>query len=30
MNEKGFQKPKYLEVERSTLSSTYGKFTAQP
>jgi len=27
---KGFQKPKRLEVERSTLTETYGKFTAQP
>jgi DNA-directed RNA polymerase subunit alpha len=30
MIEKGFQKPKYLEVERSTLTPSYGKFTAQP
>ena len=30
MSEKGFQKPKYLEVETSSLSQTYGKFTAQP
>ena len=27
---KGFQKPKRLEVENETLSSTYGKFYAQP
>jgi DNA-directed RNA polymerase subunit alpha len=30
MIEKGFQKPKYLEVDRSTLTHTYGRFTAQP
>ncbi len=30
MIEKGFQKPKFLEVEASTLTSQYGKFTAQP
>ena len=27
---KGFQRPKRLEVDRSTLTSTYGRFTAQP
>lgn len=27
---KGFQKPKRLEVDRDTLSSHYGRFTAQP
>jgi DNA-directed RNA polymerase subunit alpha len=27
---KGFQKPKRLECESETLTSTYGKFTAQP
>ena len=27
---KGFQRPKRLEVERGTLTETYGKFTAQP
>lgn len=27
---KGFQRPKRLEVERETLTPTYGKFTAQP
>jgi len=27
---KGFQRPKRLEVDRETLSPTYGKFTAQP
>lgn len=27
---KGFQKPKWLEVERSTLAPTFGQFTAQP
>ncbi|MBP7147388.1 MAG: DNA-directed RNA polymerase subunit alpha [Acidobacteria bacterium] len=30
MIEKGFQKPKYLEVDGPTLGPTYGKFTAQP
>ncbi|MFN7967456.1 MAG: DNA-directed RNA polymerase subunit alpha [Acidobacteriota bacterium] len=30
MSEKGFQKPKYLEVESSSLTTTFGKFTAQP
>ncbi len=30
MSEKGFQKPKYLEVESSSLTPTFGKFTAQP
>ena len=27
---KGFQKPKRLEVDTETLTSTYGKFYAQP
>jgi DNA-directed RNA polymerase subunit alpha len=27
---KGFQKPKRLEVERETLTDTFGRFTAQP
>jgi len=27
---KGFQKPKRLEVDRQTLTATYGRFTAQP
>jgi DNA-directed RNA polymerase subunit alpha len=27
---KGFQKPKRLEADAATLTSTYGKFTAQP
>jgi DNA-directed RNA polymerase subunit alpha len=27
---KGFQRPKRVEIESETLSSTYGKFTAQP
>jgi DNA-directed RNA polymerase subunit alpha len=27
---KGFQRPKRIEVEHSTLTPTYGKFTAQP
>jgi len=27
---KGFQRPKRIEIESETLSSTYGKFTAQP
>jgi len=27
---KGFQKPKRLEVERETLSATFGRFSAQP
>ena len=27
---KGFQKPKRLEVERETLTATYGRFSAQP
>jgi DNA-directed RNA polymerase subunit alpha len=27
---KGFQRPKRFEIESETLSSTYGKFTAQP
>lgn len=27
---KGFQKPKRVEVDRDTLTDTYGKFTAQP
>jgi DNA-directed RNA polymerase subunit alpha len=27
---KGFQRPKRLEVDKSTLTSTYGRFTAQP
>src|SRR5262245_19258365 len=27
---KGFQKPKRLEVERATLSPTFGRFYAQP
>lgn len=30
MIEKGFQKPKFLEVEHSTLTPTFGRFTAQP
>src|SRR5512134_4018206 len=30
MYSKGFQKPKRLEVERETLTATYGKFSAQP
>jgi DNA-directed RNA polymerase subunit alpha len=28
--EKGFQKPKFLEVEGATLTPRYGRFTAQP
>jgi DNA-directed RNA polymerase subunit alpha len=27
---KGFQKPKWLEVDRQTLTPTFGRFTAQP
>ena len=27
---KGFQRPKRIEIESETLTSTYGKFTAQP
>jgi DNA-directed RNA polymerase subunit alpha len=27
---KGFQRPKRLEVDRDTLTATYGRFTAQP
>lgn len=27
---KGFQRPKRLEVDRETLTATYGRFTAQP
>ena len=27
---KGFQKPKRLEVDQETLTSTYGRFYAQP
>ena len=27
---KGFQKPKRLEIDTETLTSTYGKFYAQP
>jgi DNA-directed RNA polymerase subunit alpha len=27
---KGFQRPKRIDIESETLSSTYGKFTAQP
>jgi DNA-directed RNA polymerase subunit alpha len=27
---KGFQRPKRLEVDKDTLTATYGKFTAQP
>ena len=27
---KGFQKPKRLEVERESLTDTFGRFTAQP
>jgi DNA-directed RNA polymerase subunit alpha len=27
---KGFQKPKRLEIDSETLTSTYGKFYAQP
>lgn len=27
---KGFQRPKRVEIDRETLSSTYGRFTAQP
>ncbi len=30
MIEKGFQKPKFLEADTSTLTDTYGHFTAQP
>jgi DNA-directed RNA polymerase subunit alpha len=30
MSEKGFQKPRYLEADPTTLTPTYGKFTAQP
>ncbi|NJN64069.1 MAG: DNA-directed RNA polymerase subunit alpha [Acidobacteria bacterium] len=30
MLEKGFQKPKYLEVDQASLSSSYGRFVAQP
>ena len=30
MHWKGFQRPKRLEVDRDTLSPTYGRFTAQP
>ena len=28
--DKGFQKPKFLEGEKATLSDTFGRFTAQP
>ena len=27
---KGFQRPKRIEIDRDTLTSTYGRFTAQP
>src|SRR5512135_1880438 len=27
---KGFQKPKRLEVEKETLTATFGRFSAQP
>ena len=30
MLDKGFQKPKYLEVDQATLTETYGRFLAQP
>ncbi len=30
MIEKGFQKPKFLEADASTLTGRYGRFTAQP
>src|SRR5512136_1423687 len=30
MTQMSFQRPKYLECDRETLSATYGKFTAQP
>ena len=30
MIEKGFQKPKFLEVDGATLTAQYGRFTAQP
>ena len=30
MLDKGFQKPKYLEVDQATLTETYGRFVAQP
>ena len=30
MTEFGFQRPKLLECDYETLTSTYGRFTAQP
>ncbi len=30
MIEKGFQKPKFLEADRETLTASFGRFTAQP
>ena len=30
MIDKGFQKPKFLEADQSTLTGRYGRFTAQP
>ena len=30
MIEKGFQRPKFLEVDGATLTAQYGRFTAQP